>query len=68
MDTRIEPSSLAAIADTIAISNVNLSLGTGAARVHILKDISLRVGRSETIGLIGSTGRDGLNFGTPESC
>ncbi|NVL67988.1 ATP-binding cassette domain-containing protein, partial [Escherichia coli] len=43
-------------ADTIALSNVNLSLGTGAARVHILKDISLRVGRSETIGLIGPSG------------
>ena len=54
MDTRIEPSSLAAnAADTIAISNVNLSLGTGAARVHILKDISLRVASGETIGLIG---------------
>ena len=56
MDTRIEPSSLAATADTIAISNVNLSLGTGAARVHILKNISLRIGRSETIGLIGPSG------------
>src|SRR5689334_14823103 len=57
MDTRIDTSSLAdTSSDTIAISNVNLSLGTGAARVHILKDISLRVGRSETIGLIGPSG------------
>ena len=57
MDTRIDPSSLAVTtADTIAISNVNLSLGTGAARVHILKDISLRVASGETIGLIGPSG------------
>src|SRR4051794_28332908 len=57
MDTRIESSSLAGTTpDTIAISNVNLSLGTGAARVHILKDISLRVGSGETIGLIGPSG------------
>ena len=45
MDSLIEPSSLAGLEpDTIAISNVNLSLGTGAARVHILKDISLQCG------------------------
>src|SRR5689334_5456075 len=56
MDTRIEPSSLAAAADTISISNVNLSLGTGAARVHILKDISLNVRAGEAIGLIGPSG------------
>ena len=57
MDSRIETSSLAGTApDTIAISNVNLSLGTGAARVHILKDISLRVASGETIGLIGPSG------------
>src|SRR6516164_5479785 len=57
MDSRIESSSLTGTTpDTISISNVNLSLGTGAARVHILKDISLRVGRSEAIGLIGPSG------------
>ena len=42
--------------DTIAIDNVNLSLGSGAARVHILKDISLRVGSGEALGLIGPSG------------
>ena len=42
--------------DAISISNVNLSLGTGAARVHILKDISLRVAAREAIGLIGPSG------------
>jgi putative ABC transport system ATP-binding protein len=55
MDSLIEPSSLIDT-DTIAIDNVNLSLGSGAARVHILKDISLRVGSGEAIGLIGPSG------------
>src|SRR5216684_2029355 len=57
MDSLIEPSSLAGPEpDTISISNVNLSLGAGAARVHILKDISLRVAPGEAIGLIGPSG------------
>src|SRR3954464_5545981 len=57
MDSLIEPSSLTGLGpDTITISNVNLSLGTGAARVHILKDISLRVAPGEAIGLIGPSG------------
>ena len=57
MDSLIEPSSLTGVGpDTISISNVNLSLGTGAARVHILKDISLRVASGEAIGLIGPSG------------
>src|SRR4051812_34530447 len=57
MDSLIEPSSLTGLEpDTISIANVNLSLGTGAARVHILKDISLRVAPGEAIGLIGPSG------------
>jgi putative ABC transport system ATP-binding protein len=40
----------------IALAGVNLSLGHGAARVHILKDISLNIGRGETIGLVGPSG------------
>ncbi|MDB5617680.1 ABC transporter ATP-binding protein [Tardiphaga sp.] len=57
MDTFIEASSSAGLSpDTIVISNVDLSLGSGAARVHILKDISLRVGSGEAIGLIGPSG------------
>ena len=57
MDSVIESSSRAGLSpDTIAISNVNLSLGSGAARVHILKDISLRVAQGEAIGLIGPSG------------
>ena len=57
MDSLIEPTSLAGLEpDTIFISNVNLSLGAGAARVHILKDICLRVAPGEAIGLIGPSG------------
>jgi putative ABC transport system ATP-binding protein len=41
---------------TIALSAVNLSLGRGAARVHILKDIDLHIGRGEAIGLVGPSG------------
>jgi putative ABC transport system ATP-binding protein len=40
----------------IALSGVNLSLGRGAARVHILKDIDLHIGRGEAIGLLGPSG------------
>jgi putative ABC transport system ATP-binding protein len=40
----------------ISLQNVNLSLGRGAARVHILKDISLDIGRGEAIGMVGPSG------------
>jgi putative ABC transport system ATP-binding protein len=40
----------------ISLSQVNLSLGRGAARVHILKDIDLNVARGEAIGLVGPSG------------
>jgi putative ABC transport system ATP-binding protein len=40
----------------IALSGVNFSLGRGAARVHILKDIDLHIGRGEAIGLVGPSG------------
>ena len=40
----------------IALAGVNLSLGHGAARVHILKDIDLHIGSGETIGLVGPSG------------
>jgi putative ABC transport system ATP-binding protein len=41
---------------TIALENVDLSLGRGAARVHILKGVSLSVGRGEAVGLVGPSG------------
>ncbi len=40
----------------ISLTGVNLSLGHGAARVHILKDIALDVGRGEAVGLLGPSG------------
>ena len=43
-------------APAIALAGVNLSLGQGAARVHILKDIDLNIGSGEAIGLIGPSG------------
>jgi putative ABC transport system ATP-binding protein len=48
--------SLTAATPAIALSGINLSLGRGAARVHILKDISLNIGRGEAIGLVGPSG------------
>ena len=40
----------------IELANVDLSLGRGAARVHILKDITLNIGQGETVGLTGPSG------------
>jgi putative ABC transport system ATP-binding protein len=40
----------------IVLAGVNLSLGRGAARVHILKDIGLHIGRGEAVGLVGPSG------------
>jgi len=40
----------------IELDDVHLSLGRGAARVHILKGITLHIGRGETIGLVGPSG------------
>ena len=42
--------------DAIALSGVNLSLGAAAARVHILKDIDLNIGRGEAVALFGPSG------------
>ncbi|GJD47361.1 ABC transporter ATP-binding protein YtrE [Methylobacterium crusticola] len=40
----------------IALHDVDLSLGRGAARVHILKGISLDVAAGEAVGLVGPSG------------
>ena len=44
------------IAPAIRLSGVNLSLGRGAGRVHILKDIDLHIGSGEAVGLVGPSG------------
>ncbi len=36
--------------------NIDLSLGRGAARVHILKDITLAIAPGETVGMTGPSG------------
>ena len=40
----------------IALHDVDLSLGRGAARVHILKGISLGINRGQAVGLVGPSG------------
>ncbi len=40
----------------VKLKNVHLSLGRGAARVHILKGISLQIARGQTTGLVGPSG------------
>jgi len=42
--------------DAIALRGVDLSLGRGAARVHILKSIDLNIRRGEAVGLLGPSG------------
>ena len=42
--------------DAIALRGVNLSLGRGAARVHILRDINLHIGRGAAVGMLGPSG------------
>jgi putative ABC transport system ATP-binding protein len=40
----------------VTLADVNLSLGQGAARVHILKDIDINIGVGEAVGLVGPSG------------
>lgn len=40
----------------IRIEGVDLSLGSGPARVHILKQVSLQIERGEAVGLVGPSG------------
>ncbi|MGO9135321.1 MAG: ABC transporter ATP-binding protein [Methylovirgula sp.] len=40
----------------VAFENVDLSLGRGASRIHILKQISLEIAQGETVALLGPSG------------
>src|SRR5262245_62593656 len=40
----------------IALAGVNLALGRGAARVHILKGLDLHIASGEAVGLVGPSG------------
>ena len=40
----------------IALAEVDLSLGQGAARVHVLKGVSLTVAAGDAVGLVGPSG------------
>ncbi len=44
------------ILPAVAMRGVDLSLGRGAARVHILRGVSLTVARGETVGIVGASG------------
>jgi putative ABC transport system ATP-binding protein len=40
----------------VAMRGVDLSLGRGAARVHILCDVALTIGKGEAVGIVGASG------------
>jgi putative ABC transport system ATP-binding protein len=40
----------------VAMRGVDLSLGRGAARVHILRGVDLAIGRGESVGIVGASG------------
>ncbi|MBI5111884.1 MAG: ABC transporter ATP-binding protein [Rhodovulum sp.] len=46
----------ASLAPAISLAGVDLALGRDAARVHILKHITLDIGRGEAVGLTGPSG------------
>lgn len=56
--TTLLPEASARVSATpvIAMKDVELSLGEGPSRVHILRGVSLSIGRGEAIGLVGPSG------------
>ena len=42
--------------DALAVEGLGLSIGTGEGAVPLLADVSVRVGRGETVGLVGESG------------
>jgi putative ABC transport system ATP-binding protein len=43
-------------APAVELSGVNIHLGRGAARVHVLRDIDLAISSGEAVGLVGPSG------------
>jgi putative ABC transport system ATP-binding protein len=43
-------------APAVELTGVNIHLGRGAARVHVLRDIDLRIESGEAVGLVGPSG------------
>jgi putative ABC transport system ATP-binding protein len=54
MDAPLKPPRHEPVA--VAMEGVDLSLGTGRARVHILKQVSLQIAAGEAVGLVGPSG------------
>src|SRR6202162_1496036 len=54
MDAPLKPPRHEPVA--VAMEGVDLSLGTGRARVHILKQVSLQISAGEAVGLVGPSG------------
>ena len=40
----------------VKLENVDLTLGSGAARVHVLRNVGLTIDAGETVGLVGPSG------------
>jgi putative ABC transport system ATP-binding protein len=43
-------------APAVELTGVNIHLGRGPARVHVLRDIDLTIGRQDAVGLVGPSG------------
>ena len=52
----IMPHSVSSLPPAIAMRDVDLTLGSGAARVHILRGVSLEVPQGLAVGLVGPSG------------
>jgi putative ABC transport system ATP-binding protein len=44
------------VVPAVAMRGIDLSLGRGAARVHILRDVALTIGKGEAVGVVGPSG------------